>query len=343
LTESRSECNQQFIERLAASQCPVSGFCRIEGGFRASQAADSVGDIECTAPVVMQCVGMHRLKQQLQQLAITFLGLSVLTACTVQPARLPSGSIPISAATTVLEDEHVDEVIGDLSEEYPLDNSSQHYYEMLHLLSQLAVAAGTRPDDWQIYLFDAPDIVDVRAIRGNTLFVWSGIFDVVGDQDELAGLLACEMAHVLARHTDPVEFNLGSELMFGVTDIAASIGIMILTQGIVAVSGSGMTRWLYVEASDLDELDRVYDEQQVEEMAEIALLILAGSEYAPAGLLQFWQRAGSAPGLSARLKRLSRQLSPGERVAVLESAMTVLPADNEDTVPGDELASLTME
>ena len=286
---------------------------------------------------------MHKLKQQLQQLAVTLSGLSVLIACTVQPARIPSGSIPMPATPSVLVEEHVDEVIDELSEDYALDDSSQDYYELLHLFAQLAVAAGTSPDDWQVYLFDAPDIVDVRAIQGNTILLWSGIFDVVGDEDELAGLLACEIAHGLARHTDPVEFNLGSELIFGVTDIAASLGIMLLTQGVVAVSGPGMTRWLYVEAADLDELDRVYDEQQVEEMAEIALLILASSEYAPAGLLQFWRRAESDPGLSARLQRLSRDLSAGEHVAVLESAMMVLPADDHEPVPDDELASLSID
>jgi hypothetical protein len=291
----------------------------------------------------MQWAGMLTLTQQLQQLAIIIAALSVVIACTVQPARIPSGSIPVPATPTLLVEEHVDEVINDLSEDFMLDDSSRDYYELLHLFTQLAVAAGTSPDDWQIYLFDAPDVIDMRAIQGNTILVWSGIFGVVGDQDELAGLLACEMAHGLARHTDPVEFNVGTELMFGVTDIAASIGIMLLTQGIVAVSGPGMTRWLYVEAADLDELDRVYDEQQVEEMAEIALLILAGSEYAPEGLLQFWQRARSDPALSIRLQRLSRELSPAERIALLESAMTVLPADTHETVMDDELASLSID
>ena len=291
----------------------------------------------------MQWAGMLTLTQQLQQLAIIISGLSVVVACTVQPARIPSGSIPVPATPTLLVEEHVDAVIDDLSGDYLLDDSSRGYYELLHLFAQLALAAGTSPDDWQVYLFDAPDVIDVRAIQGNTILVWSGLFGVVGDQDELAGLLACEMAHGLARHTDPVEFNVGTELMFGVTDIAASIGIMLLTQGIVAVSGPGMTRWLYVEAADLDELDRVYNEQQVEEMAEIALLILAGSEYAPEGLLQFWRRAGSDPALNSRLQRLSRELSPGEHVAVLESAMMVLPADDQQPVSDDELASLALD
>jgi predicted Zn-dependent protease len=281
---------------------------------------------------MMQCDCMHKLKYQLYQLAGIVLGLHLVIACTIQPARIPSGAIPVAASPSVLENEHADEVISDLSEDHVLDDSSLHYYELLDIITRLAVAAGGNPDDWQVYLFDAPDIVDVRAIQGNTIFVWSGIFDVVDSHDEFAGLLACEIAHGLARHTDPVEFNLGSELLFGVTDITASIGVMLLTQGVVAVSGVGMTRWLYVEAADLDELDRVYDEQQIEEMAEIALLILASSDYAPEGLLDFWRRAESDSELRARLQRLGRDLSPGERVAVLEAAMTVLQAGHGEIV-----------
>jgi predicted Zn-dependent protease len=277
---------------------------------------------------------MYKLKQPLQQLAILVFSLNIALACTVQPVRIPPGAIPVASVPTVFEDEHVDEVINDLSEDHALDDSSLQYYELLDLFARLAVAAGVNPDDWQIYLFDAPDIVDMRAIRGNTIFVWSGLFDVVDSHDEFAGLLACEIAHGLARHTDPVEFNMGSELLFGVTDITASIGIMLLTQGVVAVSGVGMSRWLYVEATDLDELDRVYDEQQLEEMAEIALLILARSDYAPEGLLHFWQRASSDPELRTRMKRLSRKLSPGERVKVLEAAMMALQMGH------DEIAAL---
>jgi predicted Zn-dependent protease len=284
---------------------------------------------------VMECPAMRKLKQQLQQLA-TLLLLGILSACTVQQARIPAGSLPEASATTLLEEEHADAVLEDLREDYVVDDSSRNYYLLLDQFSRLATGSGVNPDDWRIYLFDAPDVVDLRAIPGNTLFVWSGLFDAIEAPGELAGLLACELAHDLASHTDPVEFGLGSELMFGLTDIAASVGIMVLTQGMVAVSGAGMTRWLYVEATDLDELDRVYNQQQVEEMADIALLIMTNAEYSPDGLLGFWQRAAADPALEKRLQRLHRKLPPGERVALLESAMSrqvTLPVG--ETVDGE--------
>ncbi len=66
---------------------------------------------------------------------------------------------------------------------------------------------------------------------------------------------------------------------------------------------------------------RVYDEQQVQEMADIAVNILAYSDYSPGGLLAFWKRAEADTKMQRRVKRLSRRIPPAERVAYLEAAM----------------------
>lgn len=248
--------------------------------------------------------------------------MGLLLACTVQPPRIAQGTLPVAPAVTIQEREFAESIYTDLLEDYALIDDSRAYYLLLHQFTTLAGTAGVNPDDWRVYLFDAPDVVDIRAIPGNTLLVWSGLLDVVQSNDELAGLLACEVAHGLARHTDPVEFGIGSEMLFGMTDIAASVGIMVLTQGVVSVSGIGMTRWLYVEAADHDALDRVYSEQQREEMAEIALLLLSGAGYSDDGLLQFWMRADSDATLQDRLKRLQRKQTPAEHLALLQQAQS---------------------
>jgi len=38
---------------------------------------------------------------------------------------------------------------------------------------------------WHIHLFRDPEIVDVRAVRGNQIFVWSGFLDVAKNEDEI--------------------------------------------------------------------------------------------------------------------------------------------------------------
>lgn len=278
-------------------------------------------------------------------LAPAVIGLVCLTACTVQPARIPPGTIPLAYMPTIEEEDRAEAIFIDLSEDYTLDTTSLEHDELQGMFNNLAAAANINPVNWKVHLFDDPEMVDVRAIRGNYLFVWSGVFDVVEDRDEIAGLLACEIAHSLARHNQPVEFSMATEMLFGVTDVAASIGLLVLSQGAVAVSGTGMSRWLYVEAADLDDLDRVYDAQQVQEMADIALQILARSEYSPEALLAFWKRAEADDEVQRRVKRLSRRISPAERVALLETAMQGMSLEKEQaTEPdaGDELAALPM-
>jgi predicted Zn-dependent protease len=293
----------------------------------------------------MQWSEMQQLKQQSRRLMLAGIGLFFLSACTVPQARIPPGTIPMAYVPSIEEEDQAEEIFIDLSEDYTLDVTSLQHDELQGMFNNLAAAANINPVNWKVHLFDDPEMVDVRAIRGNYLFVWSGVFDVVEDRDEIAGLLACEIAHSLARHNQPVEFSMATEMLFGVTDVAASIGLLVLSQGAGAVSGTGMSRWLYVEAADLDDLDRVYDAQQVQEMADIALQILARSEYSPEALLAFWKRAEADDEVQRRVKRLSRRISPAERVALLETAMQGMSLEKEQaTEPdaGDELAALPM-
>ena len=258
--------------------------------------------------MVQQGSEKPQLKQQSRRLRLAGIGLYFLSACTVPQARIPPGTLPMAYVPSIEEEDQAEEIFIDLSEDYTLDVTSLQHDELQGMFNNLAAAANINPVNWKVHLFDDPEMVDVRAIRGNYLFVWSGVFDVVEDRDEIAGLL-------------------------------------VLSQGAVAVSGTGMSRWLYVEAADLDDLDRVYDAQQVQEMADIALQILARSEYSPEALLAFWKRAEADDEVQRRVKRLSRRISPAERVAVLETAMQGMSLEKEQaTEPdaGDELAALPM-
>ena len=293
----------------------------------------------------MQWSEMHMLKQQSRPVVSACIGLLFLSSCTVQQARIPPGNLPLAYVPSVAEESRAEEIFIDLRDDYTIDATSLHHDKLQGMFNELAQAANINPIDWHVHLFADPEMVDVRAIRGNYLFVWSGLFDVVKERDEIAGLLACEIAHGLARHNRPVEFSMATEMLFGVTDMAASIGLLVLSQGAVAVSGTGMSRWLYIEAADLDDLDRVYNEQQVQEMADIALQILARSEYSPGALLAFWRRVLADDELQRHVKRLSRRISPAKRVAILEAAIQAMPIPEEpiaEPAHPDELAALPL-
>ena len=171
---------------------------------------------------------------------------------------------------------------------------------------------------WHLYLFNESEVVDVRAVHGNYISVWSGVLDVVESEDELAATLACELAHVLAHHTYPVQFNVWSDVFFDAAELVTSIAVMQLSQGMVAIHGRGWMKWAYVEVADLDPLDREYSEEHEREAAGIALLIISRTQYSPQALLDFWKRIAEDESLHDKFTRFSRSLSPQERSAMLE-------------------------
>jgi predicted Zn-dependent protease len=286
-------------------------------------------------------MSMNKLLRQ-SKVWCAALACLVLAGCAVQQKRAQQGVIPVAFVPTEQETAFGKRIFTSLREDYPIDNGSLRYGKLSDVFHHLAVSASAHPGDWRVVLFDAPEIADIRAVQGNYIFVWSGVFDVIENDDELAGLLACEMAHDLAGHTDPVEFDIASELLFSIADAATTVGVLLLTQGVVNIGGAGVTRWAYVEAADLDPVDRVYEDEQIEDMAAIALLILEASNYSSEGLLRFWRRAGSDALPQGKVRRLSREIPPRERVAILQSVMPEPPVIHNPAPEPTEVAGQTV-
>jgi predicted Zn-dependent protease len=252
-----------------------------------------------------------------------------LNACTVKRAPFESGTIPELAAPTPAAEQYGKTLYAELISDYKLDSEIQKEDEQLEIFNHLTLAAGVESLPWHIYMLNGPETVDVRAVHGNYIFVWTGTFDAVGNEDELAGILAFELAHILARHTDPVEFTFTTKVFFSLTELATSLGIMVASQGAITIGGHGWIKWAYVELSDLDPLDREYTEAHEREAADITLLILSRTNYSPQALVDLWKRIAEDESLQAKFERMSRSLSPKERAAMLESLIAGLPEEDK--------------
>jgi predicted Zn-dependent protease len=256
--------------------------------------------------------------------------MSTISACTVKRGYLSPGIIPELAAPSPGAEKYGNLLFQRLREDYDLDSEeSPQYKKLVDIFKQLTIAAEVGHIPWHIYLLDEPDIADIRAVHGNYIFVWSGIMDAVENDDELAGLLACELSHVLARHTDPVQFTLASDLFFSVAELTTSVGLMVASQGVVAISDSGWMKWAYVEIADLDPMDRKYSEDYELEAADIALSVISQTRYSPQALLDFWKRVAVDESLREKYERFSRRMSPQQRVAMIENLMVNQPEEDK--------------
>ena len=247
------------------------------------------------------------------------------TACTVKNAPVKPGLIPEITVQDPKAQEYGKYLFKKLRKDYDLDPDETKQEELVDVFDQLTKAANVYHLNWHVYLLKGPDIIDIRAVHGNYIFVWSGVLEAVGNVDELAGLLAVELGHILARHTDPVKFTLASDLFFNAAELATSIGLMIASQGAVAISGLGWMKWAYVEISDLDSMDRDYSEKAEQEAANIALLTLSRSPYSPQALIDFWKRVAADEASIEKYKQLSRDMAPQDRAATLEQLLYQYP------------------
>jgi predicted Zn-dependent protease len=255
-------------------------------------------------------------------LLVLFLLLST-NACTLKHANVTPGLIPKGKMVTIQDEKYGESLLADLKKKNELSTEDPRYDQLVTICNHLTRVAGADQNPWKLRLFHNPDIIDVRAVNGNYIFVWSGLLDVTQSEDEIAAMLAYEMAHGLTRHTDPVQFTLWSEVFFETASLATSMAILFASQGTVAITGSGWMKWLYMKAADLMPLEREYSKEEEREAAEVAYMILARSKYDPEAMVRFWKRVQGNEAVRGKIKRLNRDLSLEERVALLEA---LLPA-----------------
>jgi predicted Zn-dependent protease len=251
--------------------------------------------------------------------------LLALNACTVKHRVIQPGEIPKINALNPGETEFGKSLFEDLCEDNQLDSQNERHWQLVKVFDHLIQTAQADHLPWQIHLFKDPEIADVRAVHGNYIFVWSGFLDITENEDEIAGVLACEIGHVLARHTYPVQFTLWSDVFFDVAELATSIAVMQLSHGIVSINGRGWMKWAYVEVSDLDPLDREYSEDEERDAIMIAMQILERSQYDPEAILRFWQRVEQDEALQIKVKRLNRDIESQKRIQIVEELLHQLP------------------
>ena len=281
----------------------------------------------------------HALPQVVRRIAFAVFFsawmLFAVNACTVKARTIEPGTIPKIDVLAPGEAAFGERIYDDLCDDYQLDSDPKRLDELVTIFDELIQAAEADHLPWHLYLFDDPDTVDVRAVHGNYVFVWSGFLEAAENKDEIASLMSCEIAHVLARHTYPVQFTLWTDIFFDVAEMATSIAIMTATQGAVMISGHGWMKWAYVELADLDAIDREYSVEEEKEATQIAMLIMERSPYSPEAMLTFWQRIEQDDVLSKKAKRLRRDLSPQERTRIIEELLPQTSIENEAHIPND--------
>jgi metalloendopeptidase OMA1, mitochondrial len=131
-----------------------------------------------------------------------------------------------------------------------LTNVSEHISQQVFWDMPLA--------EWEFVVFKMPGEINAFAMPGGKVGVYSGLFDMVKTQDELASVIAHEIAHVTARHTHERMSQAG---ILKAGSGISSIGTSIATGGMVNVAPSmsgQLAAWDRAKESEADHIGIMY-------------------------------------------------------------------------------------
>ncbi|MBM4370835.1 MAG: M48 family metallopeptidase [Deltaproteobacteria bacterium] len=167
---------------------------------------------------------------------------------------------------------------------------------------RLAAATGQETYTFRLYVMDSPD-VNAFALPGGYLFMNRGLLEKADRPEEVAGVLAHEMAHVLRRH--------------GLRNVVARAGVWLLA-GLVFGDVAGGGGVLAGGASEL--LNLSFSRTQEEEADRLGLELLYDAGLDPEGLPDFFRELLEKEAeLGAALPSfLSSHPETEERIRVLQ-------------------------
>ena len=264
--------------------------------------------------------------------AILFFSLSVLSGCAAGRPPIPPGEVPDAKPVTVTDEQFGHQVFQDLTNEYEQDYNHPRAIEVQNVVDRLTQAAAGGQFPWHVYIFKDASVKNAAATRGNHVFIWTGLLDATKNEAELATILAHEIAHVLAGHTEPDPNEEIKKLLINVGAMAAGIAVTYATRGAYAGDLGNLTSSLTEQMANTLLL-YPYDRDKELEADQVGLFLMARAHYDPNAAIEFWSRAEADPELSGNLNFLSTHPPAHDRLERLKQLLPEAMAQYNGKVP----------
>ncbi|MCL2103964.1 MAG: M48 family metallopeptidase [Kiritimatiellaeota bacterium] len=220
-------------------------------------------------------------------------------------------TVPVSGRTQLMlssEDYEIglgEEAYGEYKQKLRASVNQTHNQALRRVGEAVRGAASYDRYTWEFVVLDNPE-PNAFCLPGGKVAVYSGIFDYLSNDAELACVVAHEVAHAIARHG-------GERMSWAQLQTLGMYGILSGTksEGIAALYGltTDVGVMLPFSRSNETEADR------------IGLILMARAGYNPQAALAFWRKFGSDKPQSALGSWLSTHPGGTARIQDLEAAM----------------------
>ena len=223
------------------------------------------------------------------------------------------GEIPTQGDVDPSDEAYGEKVLFELSKTYPVSNSERLNRRVRSVVARLADAAGAGTQPWHVYVLQDDDTLNAAATRGNYVFVWTGLLNLVSSDDELAAVLGHEIGHVLAGHTMPTPTEEVNSILVSTAGIAANTALGAESMGLGGQVASMLAQALLVNP----------ESQRLElEADHIGLFMMARANYNPEASVSLWKKMSEKTGSGGGAMAFLSTHPPNEdRINQLEQLM----------------------
>lgn len=256
--------------------------------------------------------------------AVCTLGMVFMTtACSAHKA-VPLGTIPLVEQPQPHSLRQTAQAIAykESKRGRKLHQGCKHYKRTKKILDRLTDSIGAPRDTWPLYMVNAGEETNAFAANQNTIVVYEALVLKTSDE-ELATVMAHEIAHILAKHgRDENEGTKKTVLAVGarLAGYAAAIGSAYAGANASAAGNLGSlaanTTGMIGQGMILE-----FDRDQEREADEIGLMIMAKAGYDPRTAVSFWKRAKEVFGSGNNLSFFSTHPSNDSRAKDLKKAL----------------------
>jgi predicted Zn-dependent protease len=204
-------------------------------------------------------------------------GLSVLIAL------LAAGcyEVPVTGrrAMNLVDDKEVTKMsiamFDDMKHQYKISHDKELNAQLQRVGARLqkSISIWDMPDaDWEFVVFDVPQI-NAFAMAGGKVGVFTGLFKIVKNDDQLASVLGHEIAHVTAKH---VHEKLSQELAMNTVGTVGMLGAGLGGASLLTTEALGSAYGLTTAVGGL-----AFDRKKEKEADHIGLIYMARAGYDP--------------------------------------------------------------
>lgn len=181
--------------------------------------------------------------------------------------------------------------------------------------ARLLGAQQADPSNWEVVVFASPQI-NAFALPGGKIGVYEGMFDVFGNEDQLAAIVGHEIGHLDAEHAQKrMSAQVAKSAGLRILAWVLNMGDVQYANEIAAALGLGVEVGLLLPYSRDQEL----------EADRLGLETMALAEYDPRQAVDLWQRMQAAQG-DRGPEFLATHPTPRSRIREIEEILETLPA-----------------